>query len=68
MLRSIVNEFVSLFVDDGALALLAAILIAVVTGAVKLLDLPPIYGAGLVLVGSITILADSLRRAARRPR
>ncbi|HWT99807.1 MAG TPA: hypothetical protein VN229_19385 [Terriglobales bacterium] len=66
MLRSIVSEFISLFVDDGALALLAAILIAVVTGAVKLLDLPPFYGAMLVLVGSIAILADSLRRAARR--
>lgn len=66
MLRSIVSEFISLFVDDGALALLVTILIAAIAVAVKLLGLPPVYGAVLLLAGSIAILADSLRRAARR--
>jgi hypothetical protein len=66
MLRSIVTEFISLFIDDGALALLVAILIGIIAAAVKLLGLPAFYGALLLLIGSIAILADSLRRAARR--
>lgn len=68
MLRAIINELISMFIDDGALALLAAVLIAVIAAAVKLLGLPPLYGAMLLLAGSILILADSLRRAARRQR
>ncbi|HVJ43869.1 MAG TPA: hypothetical protein VM639_20375 [Dongiaceae bacterium] len=68
MLRTIINELISMFIDDGALALLAAVLIAVIAGAVKLLGLPPLYGAILLLVGSILILGDSLRRVARRQR
>lgn len=68
MLRSIIAEFISLFIDDGALALLVAILIAIITGAVKFFDLPAFYGAVLLLLGSIAILADSLRRAAARRR
>ncbi|HVJ33961.1 MAG TPA: hypothetical protein VND94_12660 [Terriglobia bacterium] len=68
MLRAIISELISMFIDDGALALLAAVLIAAIAGAVKLLGLPPLYGAMLLLAGSILILADSLRRAARRQR
>ncbi len=65
MFRSIVTEFVGLFIDDGSLALLAAVLIAAIAAAVKLLALPALDGAILLLFGSILILADSLRRAAR---
>jgi hypothetical protein len=55
--RTILTEFLHLFVDDGSLALLVAVLIALVAAAVKLL-----------LAGCILILADSLRRAAARKR
>jgi membrane protein implicated in regulation of membrane protease activity len=66
LIRTILTELIHLFVDDGALAALAALLIALAAGAVKLLALPPLGGAMVVLVGSIAILADSVRRAARR--
>ena len=67
-LKAILSELVGLFVDDGALALLAALLIAIVAAAVKLLALPALGGAILLLVGCIAILADSVRRAAAKRR
>ena len=67
-LRAIVAELFSLFVDDGALALLVTLLIALVAAAVKLAVLPPLFGAVLLLAGAILILADSLRRAANKRR
>ncbi|WP_425374788.1 hypothetical protein [Mesorhizobium tamadayense] len=54
-----------MFVDDGSLALLAVILIALVTGAVKLLALPPLAGGILILAGCLAILLESTRRGAR---
>ena len=65
-IRATLSEFIHLFVDDGSLALFVALLIALITTAVKLLALPPLDGAILLLLGCIAILADSLRRAARR--
>ncbi|MER9657482.1 hypothetical protein NKJ26_29170 [Mesorhizobium sp. M0152] len=62
------KEFVGMFIDDGSLALLALVLIAGVTAAVKLLALPPLLGGILLLIGCLVILAQSVRRAAvRRP-
>jgi hypothetical protein len=66
LVRTILAELIHLFVDDGSLALLVAALIAAIAAAVKLLALPPVNGAVLLLIGCILILADSLRRAARK--
>ena len=66
LIGTIFSELLHLFVDDGALALFSALLVAAVTGAVKLLALPPLVGALALLVGAIAILADSVRRAARQ--
>ncbi|HVO04304.1 MAG TPA: hypothetical protein VMT54_19060 [Candidatus Cybelea sp.] len=68
VVRAILAELVSLFIDDGALALLAVLLIAAVAAAVKLFTLPPLAGALLLFAGCIAILADSLRRAAAKRR
>ncbi len=65
VIRLAAKEFFGMFVDDGNLALLALILIAAVTAAVKLLALPPLIGGFLLLAGSLAILVQSLRRAAR---
>jgi hypothetical protein len=67
VVRTIVREFVGMFIDDGSLALLALILIAFVTAAVKFFALPPLLGGILLLAGCLAILAESTRRAARRP-
>ena len=67
-IRLVVKEIVGMFVDDGNLALLALVLIALVTAAVKLLTLPPLVGGCLLLVGCLAILIESARRAARGAR
>lgn len=64
-IRLVAKEFFGMFVDDGSLALLALLLVAVVTVAVKLLALPPLVGGALLLVGCLAILLLSVRRAAR---
>jgi len=66
LVRLVLKELVGMFVDDGSLALLALILIVVITGAVKLLALPPLIGGLLLLVGCLAILLESTRRTARR--
>jgi len=68
VVRLVLNELVGMFVDDGSLALLALILIALVTAAVKLLALPPLIGGLLLLIGCLAILLDSARRARGKAR
>ncbi|MBZ9710996.1 hypothetical protein LB543_30295 [Mesorhizobium sp. ESP7-2] len=65
VLRLVAREFFGMFVDDGSLALLALVLVAAVTAAVKLLALPPLLGGALLVVGCLAILLQSVRRAAR---
>jgi hypothetical protein len=64
IVRLAVKELIGMFIDDGNLALLALILIAAVTVAVKLLALPPLLGGAVLLVGCLAILMQSVRRAA----
>lgn len=64
--RLVVKEIVGMFVDDGNLALLAVILVALITAGVKLLSLPPLAGGILLLAGCIAILVGSVRRAVPR--
>ncbi|ESY87658.1 hypothetical protein NKI51_03220 [Mesorhizobium australicum] len=66
VLRLVAREVIGMFVDDGNLALLALVLVAAVTAAVKLLALPPLLGGALLLVGCLAILLQSVRRAARQ--
>lgn len=67
-LRTVFKEIAGLFVDDSNLAAFATVLIAVVAGAVKLLNIPPLAGGLALLVGVIAILIESLLRAAGPPR
>lgn len=66
VLSLIAKEVVGMFIDDGALALFAMLLVAAITGAVKLAVLPPLAGAMVLLVGCLAILFESVRRAAGR--
>ena len=65
VIRLAAKEFFGMFVDDGSLALLALVLVAVITAAVKLLALPPLLGGTLLLIGCLAILLQSVRRATR---
>ena len=64
--RGFVEEVLGLFVDDGNLALLSAILVALVAVLTKLLGVPPLGAAGLLLVGCPLILSLSVYRAATK--
>ena len=68
IVRLVLKELVGMFVDDGSLALLALILIALIAAAVKLLGLPPLIGGFLLLAGCLAILLESTGRAARGKR
>jgi len=66
LLKLVSTEILGLFIDDGNLAVLSLLLVAVVTGLVKLIGLPPLWGGLLLLVGCLAILAESARRGSRR--
>jgi hypothetical protein len=65
ILRMIWDETFGLFVDDGALALQVVVLIAALTASVKLVGVPPLLAAMLLIVGLLGILAVSLLRKVR---
>ena len=65
-LNALFSELFGLFVEDGRLAVLSLALIAAVTVLVKLLAVPALAAAALLLVGCLAILAFSVYRAARR--
>ncbi len=58
------EEFIGMFIDDGALALFALALIAVVAVAVKFAGLDPLVGGALLVLGYLAILAESVHRFA----
>ena len=66
LLKQIWQELVGLFVDDGALATQVAVLVAAVTVAAKLLVVPPLWAATILIPGCIAILATSIKRARRK--
>jgi hypothetical protein len=65
LFKMIVDEAVGMFVDDGMLALLCVVLVALVATAIWLLSLPALWGGLLLLVGCIAILAGSVLRAVK---
>lgn len=60
------NELVGMFIDDGALALLSLILIGAVGLAAKASYISGLPAAGILFVGCVLILAESVSRAARK--
>ncbi|MBB3397375.1 MULTISPECIES: hypothetical protein [unclassified Rhizobium] len=66
ILKIILKETVGLFIDDGALALFATLLIALTGGLVKYAGIDGLLGAAILFIGCLLILAESVARAARR--
>jgi hypothetical protein len=67
MLRSIADELVSLFVDDGSLVVLVLIWLTVCWLLLPKLSLPSPLVPVLLFVGLVAILAESaIRRADER--
>ncbi len=65
LVKSILAELLSLFVDDGNLALQIVGLIFVVTAMTKLAHVGPLISAAVLLIGCIAILIASVIRRAR---
>ncbi|MBY2905287.1 hypothetical protein [Rhizobium leguminosarum] len=66
ILKVVFREFFGMFIDDGALALLALLLIAAVGVLVKFANVDALLGAALLFVGCLMVLAESVARAARK--
>lgn len=66
IIRIAFNELVGMFIDDGALAFLALVLIVAIGLSVKWGLLGGSIGAGILIIGCLLILAESVARAARR--
>jgi len=63
--KTVLDELAGLFVDDGSLAAFAVVLILIIAGAVKIMNVPPIWDGLALLVGCVAILVESLLRATR---
>lgn len=66
ILKVAFRQFCGMFIDDGALALAALLLIAVVGVLVKFAHTDALLAAALLLLGCLLILAESVMRAARK--
>jgi hypothetical protein len=67
-LRTIARELIGLFVDDSGSAAFTTILIVIVAGLVKLMDVPPLWGALGLTLGVAAILVESLVRVVKAGR
>ncbi|MEZ2131372.1 MULTISPECIES: hypothetical protein [unclassified Sinorhizobium] len=65
ILKIAFRELVGLFIDDGALALAAFLLILLVVAAVKLAHVNGLIAAIVLLIGCVLVVAESVVRAAR---
>lgn len=65
LLSAIGREILGLFVDDGALALHILGVVGA-AGLASLLGAADAWVGGLLLIGLLVVLAESVRRSARR--
>ena len=66
LLRTIYDEVVGMFLDDGRLALSALIVVLIAAALGKLAHVPADWLATLLVVGTLAVLVESVLRAARR--
>jgi hypothetical protein len=66
ILRIAFKELIGMFIDDGALALFCLLLVLGVGLAAKFGLIGPTAGAVLLVAGCLSVLAESVARAARR--
>jgi hypothetical protein len=66
VILEVLEELWSMFVGDRRLTLLALAVVAATALAARALNAPPLVSAGLLLVGALAVLTDSVMQAARR--
>lgn len=65
ILKDVVAELFGMFVSDGTLAAAIVSLVAVSAGLVRWATATPLIGGGILLVGSLLLVIESVRRTAR---
>lgn len=66
VLRMIWKSLIGLFVDDEFLAIAIVLVVALASGLILLVGVPPLVGGGFLLLGCVAALALGVRRTAFR--
>jgi hypothetical protein len=66
LLKTILDEAIAMFVDDGAFALAIVIWLAVTAGLARLVPGGAAWAGGVLFVGLAAILVESAVRRARK--
>ncbi len=68
VLREVLAELFAMFVADARLSAAVLLLVGAVAALLSLAEgLDPLVGGGLLLLGCLGLVIESVRRAARRP-
>lgn len=60
------KSLIGLFIDDEFLAIAIVLVVAITSGLILLVGVPPLVGGGFLLIGCVVALAVGVRRTAFR--
>ena len=66
ILKDVLAELVGMFVGDAWLSAAILAVVALAAGLVELAHVRPLIGGGVLLLGSLAVTVDAVRRACRR--
>lgn len=66
LVRMVSKSLIGLFIDDEFLAVAIVLVVAITSGLILLVGVPPLVGGGFLLLGCVAVLALGVRRAAFR--
>ena len=67
MLKELAAELVGMFVGETRLTISVLAIVALVGSLVDFIGLDPLLGGAVLLLGSVTLLVESVLRGARSP-
>lgn len=62
VVRMVWKSLIGLFIDDEFLAIAIVLVVAVTSGLILLIEVPPLVGGGFLLLGCVAALALGIRR------
>jgi hypothetical protein len=67
MLKELAAELIGMFVAERRLTLSVLAIVAMVASLVHVIGVAPLFGGAALLLGSLTLLVESVLRGARPP-
>ena len=67
MLKELAAELIGMFVVERRLTISVLAIVAVVASLVHVIGVAPLFGGAALLLGSLTLLVESVLRGARPP-